>query len=84
MNKKILVEIYVPNLDIKYNIFIPSFKKISNVILDLVKGISELSDGAYPIINRHALMNSDTCEIYNNNLSIKESNIKNGTKLILI
>ena len=84
MNTKVLVEVYVPDLDVKYNLFIPTFKKVSNVVLDLVKAVAELSDGAYPISNNHALMNSDTCEIYNNNLNIKDSNIKNGTKLLLI
>ena len=84
MNTKVLVEVYVPELDIKYNIFIPAARKISNVVIDLIKGISELSDSAYPKRLNHALMNADTCEIYNNNLTIKESNILNGTKLLLI
>ena len=84
MNTKVLVELYVPDMDIKYNVFIPASKKIANVIIELVKGISELSDGAYPIKNNHALMNSQTCEIYNTNLNIKESGIRNGTKLLLI
>ena len=84
MNTKILVEVYVPNLDIKYNVFIPASRKVSNVIIDLIKGIHELSDGAYPVNSRHALMNGDTCEIYNNNVNIKESGIKNGTKLLLV
>ena len=53
MNTKVLVEIYVPELDIKYNLFIPVSRKIGNVIIDLVKAISELSEGAYPIRNNH-------------------------------
>ena len=84
MNTKVLVEVYVPELDIKYNLFIPASRKIANVIIDLIKGIAELSDGAYPIKNNHALMNSDTCEIYKNELTIKDANILNGTKLLLI
>ena len=64
MNFKVLVEVYVPELDIKYNLFIPSSKKIGNVILNLVKAISELTQGAYPREYNHALMNSDTCQIY--------------------
>ena len=47
MNTKILVEVYVPELDIKYNVFIPAARKIANVIIDLVKGVAELSEGAY-------------------------------------
>lgn len=84
MNTKVLVELYVPELDIQYNIFIPAYKKISNVIIDIVKGVAELSDGAYKVMYNHALMNSDTCEIYNNNLTIKDAHILNGTKLLLI
>ena len=82
MNSKVLVEVYVPELDIKYNLFIPANKKIGNVIINLVRGINELSQGAYPITNNHALMNSDTCLIYNTDLNLKEADILNGTKLI--
>ena len=84
MNTKVLVEVYVPELDIKYNLFIPANKKIGNVILNLVKAIHELSQGAYPIGVNHALMNSDTCLIYDMNMNLKEADILNGTKLILI
>ena len=75
---------YVPELDVKYNVFIPAARKIANVIIDLVKGVAELSEGAYPIKLNHALMNSDTCEIYNTTLTFKEAHILNGTKLLLI
>lgn len=84
MNFKVLVEVYVPELDIKYNLFIPSSKKIGNVILNLVKAISELTQGAYSREYNHALMNSDTCQIYDINLNLKDAGILNGTKLILI
>ncbi len=84
MNRKILIEVYIPELDISYDLFIPASKKIGNIILNIVKGASELTQGAYPISNNHALMNSDTCEFYNPDLNLKEAKIFNGTKLILI
>jgi len=84
MNTKVLIEVYVPELDIKYNLFVPVSRKIANVVIDLVKGIAELSEGAYPVKNNHALMNSDTCEIYDTLKTFKEANILNGTKLLLI
>ena len=84
MNTKILVEVYVPELDIKYNVFIPAARKIANVVVDLIKGITELSEGAYPVKLNHALMNADTCEIYNTTLTFKDAHIMNGTKLLLI
>ncbi len=84
MNQKVLVEVYVPELDIKYDLFLPPHKKVGNVILNLVKAINELSQGAYPISNNHALMNSDTCEFYNPDLNLKDAKVLNGTKLILV
>lgn len=84
MNHKVLVEVYVPELDVKYNLFIPVSKKIGNIILNLVKAINELTQGAYPIGVNHALMNSETCMIYNVDLNLKDADILNGTKLILI
>ena len=84
MNTKVLVEVYVPELDIKYNIFVPASRKIANVIIDLIKGINELSEGAYQTRLNHALMNADTCEIYNTTLTFKDAHILNGTKLLLI
>lgn len=84
MQHKVLVEVYVPELDVKYDLFIPANKKVGNIILLLVKAINELSEGAYPVSVNHALMNSDTCMIYDLDLNLKDANILNGTKLILI
>lgn len=84
MKYKILVEVYVPELDVSYDLFIPANKKVGNVVLLLVKAINELSEGAYPVSVNHALMNSDTCMIYDLDLNMKDAAILNGTKLILV
>ena len=84
MNKKILIEVYIPELDVSYDLFIPANKKIGNIIINLVKGANELTQGAYPISINHALMNSETCEFYNTDLNLKDAKILNGSKLILI
>ena len=84
MKYKVLVEVYVPELDVSYDLFIPSNKKVGNVVLLLVKAINELSEGAYPVSVNHALMNSDTCMIYDLDLNMKDAAILNGTKLILV
>ncbi|MCI5701216.1 MAG: hypothetical protein MR266_00360 [Erysipelotrichaceae bacterium] len=84
MKYKVLVEVYVPELDVSYDLFIPANKKVGNVVLLLVKAINELSEGAYPVSVNHALMNSDTCMIYDLDLNMKDAAILNGTKLILV
>lgn len=84
MDNKVLVQIYVPELDIKYDLFLPINKKIGNVIINLVKAINELTENAYPLKFNHSLINSETCLFYDENITIKESDILNGTKLILM
>lgn len=84
MKYKVLVEVYVPELDVSYDLFIPANKKVGNIVLLLVKAINELSEGAYPVSVNHALMNSDTCMIYDLDLNMKDAAILNGTKLILV
>lgn len=84
MDHKVLINVYIPELDVKYDLFIPVNKKVCNTILLIVKAVNELSDGAYPITQNHALMNSETCQIYELDKNLKESDIKNGTKLVLV
>ena len=40
MKYKVLVEVYVPELDVSYDLFIPANKKVGNVVLLLVKAIN--------------------------------------------
>ena len=44
MKNKVLVELIVPQIDEKYNVYIPINKKIGNVIVLLNKAISELTN----------------------------------------
>ncbi len=80
---KILVELYVPIIESKYELFIPVNKKISNVIYLLVQAINELSDENFPISNKYLLYNKETGLPYDLNQNVKDANITNGTKLIL-
>lgn len=82
--EKVLVKIYVPMLEKIYDIWIPSHKKIGNVILLLTKIINELNDGEYKVKKMPILYDKATAEIFDVNLSIKESTIRNGTELVLI
>ena len=46
MNNKVLIKLYVPNIDKDYDIWIPINKRIYNVINLLIKVINEFN-GAY-------------------------------------
>ena len=81
---KVLVKVYVPMIEKIYDIFIPSHKRIYNVVFLLIKAINELNDGTYRPVKIPMLYDKITGEIYDVNLSIKESTIRSGTELVLL
>ena len=81
---KVLVKLYVPMIQQQYDIWIPSHKKIYNVIYLLTKAINELMDGCYNPSNMPVLYDKLTNQPYDVNLSIKDSTIRNGSELVLI
>ena len=84
MKNKILVELIVPEIEESYDIYIPINKKIGSIINLLSKAIFELSDGEYVNNNHSFLYNSDTGEKYDINVIVKDTNIRNGTKIVLM
>ena len=81
---KVLVNLYVPVLEEEYDIWLPLNKKIASVIILLVKAVNEFSGGYYKPTKMPYLYDRLTGSVYNVNLNIKEANIKNGAKIILI
>ena len=47
MNNKVLIELVVPVLEVRYDVYIPVNKKIGNVIILLSKVVSDLSMGYF-------------------------------------
>lgn len=84
MKNKILIELIVPEIDIKYNLYIPINKKIGNIIVLLNKAVKELSYGIYEGTEKTSLYNKNTGEKYSINNLVRETDIKNGSCLILI
>lgn len=84
MKNKILVELFIPEIDTSYDIYIPINKKVGNVIELLNKAISEITEGSYVGSNQNFLYNAVTKERYQINYYIIDTDIRNGTKLILI
>lgn len=82
MNNKILVEVNVPVLEHKYNCFIPVGKTVSQVSELLVKGIFELSGGAYD--NKFPVLYDSLGKEIKSDCLVKDSGISNGSKIIII
>ena len=79
----VYVIIETPILDKKYELLVPIDRRIHELIDILKKNIPGLNENYYQN-NKLNLYNKSTGELYDMNLIIKNSNIKTGTRLILI
>ena len=81
---KILVKVYVPMLEKIYAVWIPSHKRIYNVIDLLIKAVNELNDNCYKPTKMPMLYDKITAKAYDINLSVKESTMRSGTEIVLV
>ena len=81
---KILVKLYVPAIGEEYDVWIPLNRRIYNVIRLIVRAVGEITEGEYKPVHFPALYDRQTALPYNINLSIGESNIRNGSEIILL
>ena len=81
---KALVEIFVPVINASYDIFIPLGSQMYEVLELIKKAVTEMSDGLFIANQSTAVCYHSNGEIININLSVYESGIRNGSKLMLI
>lgn len=84
MKNKILIKVYVMCLSEEYDIYIPTNESIKAVIELIVKSVLELSDGRLPQTNQYCLIDCENNSLYNYSLIVRNTNMVNGKKLILI
>lgn len=84
MKNKVLVEVIVPEIEATYDIYLPINKRIGNIIMLLNKTINELTNGCFSGSNHTSLYNKDTSVKYNPSLLLYNTDIRNGTSLILL
>ncbi len=84
MNNKILVEVEVPLIEKKYDVFIPINKKIGTVKSLIEKSLVDLTDNAYISKEEYNFFSKDTGQIYDVNSTVRDTDLKNGSRIILI
>ena len=75
---KILITVYVPFLNEKYDLFIPINKKIGTIKQILVNSINEMS-GYSLVPKKYKLYEKSMSRLLDNNLYVNASNISNGS-----
>ncbi len=81
---KVLVKVFFPQIDKCYDVWIPLNKKIQSIISLLAKGVNDLNNGIFQPNTMSILYNRLTGEYYDYNVTVQNTNIRNGTELILI
>ena len=82
-DNKVNVDLIVPSIGERYNIFIPVNKTIGEVIVILNQTINEMNS-SFPIKNNLSLLDVIDNKLYDLNIEVIKSGIKNGTILALI
>lgn len=84
MKNKILIKLIVPELDLSYDVFVPVNELIWKVKKLFIKSISDISTIPLDINSEYLLINMSNSKVYNNNDIVINTDIRNGSELILI
>ena len=82
-DNKINVDLIVPGVDEKYNVFIPVNKTIGEDVVILSNIINQLTF-CFPYSNNLCLLDVYENKIYPFNVDVKSSGMKNGAVIALI
>lgn len=84
MNNKILIEVEIPLIEKKYDIFIPINKKVGTIKTLLEQALVELTDKAYKQNEEANFYSKETGDLYDVNRTVRDTDLKNGSRIILI
>ena len=81
---KILVNIEIPEINKSYDMFL-SINELSWKTNKLIlKAITDLNNNIINPDDKYIILNKNTNKIYDNNIFIKDTDIINGSELVLI
>lgn len=83
-SNKILLEVYIPSIEKEYDIFVPVNKKIGTIKKMIEEGIIDLTDEVYKVSSDTNLYSKETGNMYDVNVRLIDTDLKNGSRIILI
>ena len=82
---KFLITLIVPTIGKEYNLYVPNNKKMGTIKKYILESLYELSENNFTgDINNTLFIDRDNGEVYENDILIKDSGIKNGDKIIIV
>lgn len=81
---QVLIELYVPAIAQKYDVFIPLLISVHEIEAMLIAAVTELSSGFFTASADSVLCDRHTGMMLDINLSAQELGLRNGSALMLI
>ena len=81
---KILIELEIPLIEKKYDLFIPVNKKVGTIKSLIETALVELTDNAYIINEGTNFYSKELGTIYDVNQTVRDKKKKNGSRIILL
>lgn len=82
MDFKVLVTVYVPEIEKSYDLYLPINKTIGSICNLLVLLINEDTSNAYPKKKNYALCNRYNSQLYKFSDYLRDTDIRNGSQLV--
>lgn len=83
MENKVLIKVFFPQLDKTFDVYIPVNELVWKIKILLFKSILDLCDFNL-MFREYILINKITSQVYKNNDIVINTDIRNGTELILL
>lgn len=83
-NNKILIEVYIPSIEKEYDIFIPISKRVGTIKKLVQAGINDLNSNDLSISDEMNFYSKDTGMVYDVNQKIIDTDLINGSRIVLI
>lgn len=84
MELKILIELYVPEIEEQYELYIPINKTIGYCTAQIKKMLKERYEELKDDITTLNLYNKRTGQMYQNHILVRNTDIRNGSQLVLL
>ena len=84
MKNKILVELEVPLIEKKYDLFISTNKKIGTIKRLIENALVDLTDNAYVPRDDSNFYSKETGQIFDVNKTVRDTELRNGSRIILL
>lgn len=84
MTNKVLIKLYIPEVEERFDLFIPVNEVVWKVTELISRSLSDITSFTLDNTKRNLLINRSTSEIYDPNKIIIDTDIRNATELILL